>query len=223
LFKVCFAAGILILKLLNFIKMENIISSIYKNQGDSELITTGYRIVEKMEDNPYFPDPPAELATTKKMLPEFQSAVSNAKGRDMEVICLKNNLKVNLVASLTKVAEYVTRTCKGDRLMLLSSGFFLSGGSTDGPAPVIQQLEVELGPSGEVTTRVKRLRRARAYMHQYTTEPPTSETIWVSEGSKQPHYTFSGLNSMAKYWFRVVAISSDGQRVTSPVVTRVIQ
>ena len=89
--------------------------------------------------------------------------------------------------------------------------------------PVIQQLEVELGPPGEATTQVKRLRGARAYMHQYTTEPPTTETKWVSEGSKQPYYTFSGLNSMAKYWFRVVAISQDGQTVYSPVVTRVIQ
>jgi hypothetical protein len=107
--------------------------------------------------------------------------------------------------------------------MLLSSGFPISGDKSNQAEPVIQQLEVELGPPGEATTKVKRLRAARAYMHQYTTEPPTTETKWVSEGSKQPFYTFSGLNSTAKHWFRVVAIGQDGETVFSPVVTRVIQ
>ena len=84
-------------------------------------------------------------------------------------------------------------------------------------------MDVELGPPGETTTKVKRLRRARAYMHQYTTESPTAETIWVSEGSKDPYNTFSGLDSTIKYWFRVIAISKDGERVYSPVVIKVIQ
>jgi hypothetical protein len=203
--------------------MKNIILSTYKNLRDSEVITIGYRVVEKMENNPTFPDPPAALAAMKKLLPELQSAVSKSKGRDMEVVTLKNNLKADLVALLTELAEYVTFICKEDRLKLLSSGFLISGEGTQEPAPVIQQLEVQLGPPGEATMRVKRLRGARAYMYQYTTEPPTSQTVWASEGSKQPYYTFSGLNSMAKYWFRVVAISRDGATVTSPVVTKVIQ
>jgi hypothetical protein len=193
----------------------------YKKRSDT--VTTGYRVVEKMEDNPNFSDPLPELAATKKLLPELLSAVGNAKGRDVEAVCLKNDLKAELIALLTVVAEYVTAKCKGDRLMLLSSGFPISGASSTQVDQVIQELDVELGSPGEATTRVKRLRRARAYMHQYTTEPPTSETVWHSEGSKQANYTFSGLRSMTKYWFRVVAIAADGEKITSPVIERVIQ
>jgi hypothetical protein len=193
----------------------------YKKRIDT--VTTGYRVVEKMEDNPNFSDPLPELAATKKLLPELLSAVGNAKGRDVEAVCLKNDLKAELIALLTVVAEYVTAKCKGDRLMLLSSGFPISGASSTQVDQVIQELDVELGSPGEATTRVKRLRRARAYMHQYTTEPPTSETVWHSEGSKQANYTFSGLRSMTKYWFRVVAIAADGEKITSPVIERVIQ
>ena len=203
--------------------MKNIIVYSFKRQSDSEIITTGYRITEKMDDNPNFTDAPPELAETKQLLPELQSSVSIGKGRDMEIINLKNERKARLIVLLTIVAQYVTEKCKGDRGMLLSSGFLISGDKSNQDDPVIQQLEVELGPPGQATTQVKRLRGARAYMHQYTTEPPTAETKWISEGSKQPYYTFSGLNSMAKYWFRVVAISQDGQTVYSPVVTRVIQ
>jgi len=203
--------------------MKNIIVNSHKRQGDSELITTGYRIVEKTENNPNFPDTPEALAKTKKLLPEFQSSVANSKGRDIEVINLKNERKALLISLLTELVQYVTLTCKGDRGMLLSSGFPISGDRLNQEDQEIQQLEVELGPPGEATTQVKRLKGARAYMHQYTTEPPTSETKWISEGSKQPYYTFSGLASTGKYWFRVVAISQDGQTIHSPVVPRVIQ
>lgn len=203
--------------------MKNIILNIYKHQGDSDTITSGYRITGKMENNPNFTDPPPEFDEAKQLLPVLQTSVSNAKGRDIEAVNFKNETKARLIVLLTIVAAYVTEKCKGNRGMLLSSGFPVSGDKLNRDELVIQQLEVELGPPGEATTKVKRLRRARAYMHQYTTELPTTETVWASEGSKDPHYTFSGLSSTVKYWFRVVAISQDGERVYSPVVTKVMQ
>ncbi|WP_205510091.1 hypothetical protein [Longitalea arenae] len=203
--------------------MKNIILSVYKRQSDSELITTGHRVTGKIKDNPNFPDPPPELDEAIKLLPEFQKSVSNAKGRDMEVINLKNEQKAALVTLLVTLDKYVTVTSDGDRGKLLSSGFPVAGDRYYQAEPVILQLEVELGPPGEATTSIKRLRGARAYMHQYTTQPPTAETVWISEGSKFAYYTFSGLHSMAKYWFRVVAISQDGQMIYSPVITKVIQ
>lgn len=203
--------------------MKNIILNIYKTQGDSETITTGHRIIGKMDNNANFTDLPPEYSEAKQLLPVLQTSVSNAKGRDIEAVNFKNETKARFIVLLAILAAYVTEKCKGDRGMLLSSGFPISGDTTNRDELVIPQLEVELGPPGEATTKVKRLRRARAYMHQYTTEPPTAETIWASEGSKNPHYTFSGLNSTVKYWFRVVAISQNGERVYSPVITRVIQ
>ena len=203
--------------------MQDVIVSTYKNLADSETVTFGYRVVEKTENNPNFLDPPAALGATKQLLPQMQSALGRAKGRDVEAVALKNRLKAELIALLTELAAYVTLTSNGDRLKLLSSGFFISGGSSNDPDPVITELEVELGAPGEATTSVKRIRRARAYMHQFTTELPTADTVWASAGSKQPFYTFSGLNSVTKYWFRVVAIDRLGEIITSPVVTRVIQ
>jgi hypothetical protein len=203
--------------------MKNIIVYSFKRQSDSEIITTGYRITGKMDNNPNFTDAPDELEEAKELLPKLQTSVSNSKGRDIEAVNLKNETKARFIILLVILAQYVTEKSKGDRGILLSSGFQISGDKSNQDDPIIQQLEVELGPPGEATTQVKRLRGARAYMHQYTTEPPTAETIWASEGSKQPYYTFSGLDSMAKYWFRVVAISRDGQTVYSPVVTKVIQ
>jgi hypothetical protein len=194
-----------------------------KRQRDSELIMTGHRVKEKMTGNPNFPDPPAALGKTIKLLPEFQSLVSHSKGRDVEVVAGKKKKKLMLASLLTEVANYVTLTCKGNRGKLLSSGFPISGAHNNKVKPVIEELQVELGPPGIATTRVKRLRDARAYLHQYTDEPPTSKTIWAYIASKEAKHTFKGLQSVKKYWFRVVAIARDGQLVYSPVVERVIQ
>lgn len=203
--------------------MEAIILKSYKRERDSEFGTTVQRVVNGMENNPNFPDPPAELAQAKKLLPEYQNAVADAKGRDAVKVSNKKDRKAELVTLLTVIAAYVTRICNGDRTMLLSSGFAISGEKVDEPMPVIQKLDVELGPPGVVTTRIKRVAGARAYMHQYTTEAPTSETVWISAGNTQAHHTFSGMKSGVKYWFRVVALGDAGQTVYSPVESRIIQ
>jgi hypothetical protein len=203
--------------------MQNVILSTYKILRDSDTITQGYRVVEKMESNPIFPDPPPALAEVKKVLPELQSAVGNAKGRDVEAVALKNKLKAELIGLLAVLAEYVTATCKGDRLNLLSSGFPISGAASTQVDQVISPLEVEIGAPGEASTIIKRLRGARIYMHQYSTEQPGSETVWHSEMSKFPYHTFSGLTSIAKYWFRVEVITAAADKLTSQVVVKVIQ
>jgi hypothetical protein len=203
--------------------MEIIILNSYKRERDSELATTSIHIVELMEANPYFPNPPAELAEIKKLLPGYQIAVANAKGRDKVMVSVKKDMKAQLVALLTKLAAYVLETCKGDKTMLLSSGFPISGEKGEQPMAVIEKLDVVLGPPGIITTRVKRIKGARAYMHQYTTESPTSETVWISEGSLQAYHTISGLKSAVKYWIRVVALGGAGQTVYSPVESRIIQ
>jgi len=203
--------------------MKRIVLSSYKQDRDSDLTTTSKRIVEKMENNPNFPNPPAALATLKQLLPEYHNAVANAKGRDKEMVAVKRAKKAAVVTLLTELAAYVTLTCNGDEALLLNSGFEISGENGEKRVPVIQKLLVELGPPGEVTTRVKRVAGARAYMHQYTTEPPGSDTVWISEGSTNAYYTFRGLKSTVRYWFRVVALGPAGQTVYSPVDVRVVQ
>jgi hypothetical protein len=203
--------------------MKVIILKSYKNQGDSELATTGYRIDGKMENNPFFPDPPPALGKLKKLVPEYHNSVWNAKGRDSELISVKNDKKAELVALLTELDEYVTQKCNGDRTMLLSSGFPISGEKGEQQMSAIPKLDVEIGPPGEAITRIRRVAGGRAYLHQYTTEPPSSDTVWTSEVSTYAYHTFNGLRSTEKYWFRVVAIGAAEQRVYSPVMWRVIQ
>jgi len=204
--------------------MEAIISTTYKRERDSDLYTVAKRIVEKMKNNANFTNPPAAVATLEKLLPEYDSSLTNAKGRDKEMVSIKKAKKAAIVTLLIEIASYVTLTCKGDETLLLNSGFDIVGQSKEQqPMPAIQKLIVELGPPGEVTIRVKRVRDARAYLHQYTTEPPSSETVWTNEGTTNAYFTFKGLKSYTKYWFRIVALGPNGQTIYSPVDFRVVQ
>ena len=203
--------------------MEDIILKTYKRQRDSELITDATRVHEGMDGNPYFTDPPPALAELKKLLPDYPVAIGNAKGRDTVAVSIKKDMKARIVGLLTELDDYVTAKSNGNRTMLLTSGFYLSGEKREVVAPTIAKLDVELGPPGIVTTRIKRAANIRAYFHQYAMEPPTSATSWHSETTLQPSCTFSGLQSGKTYWLRVAILSSTGQMVYSPVESRIIQ
>jgi len=203
--------------------MKKNVAKYKKRQVDITIICQ--RVIENMENNPVFPNPPAALAELKKVLPELQTALVNAEGRDKQMVSIKNDKKAIVLALLQELATYVTETCKGDRTLILSSGFDatnVTGNSSNLP-PSIELLEVELSSPGVAITRAKNVTGAKAYVHQYTKEQPGLNTEWIGIGSSTSSYTFEGLSSDKRYYFRVVAIGTDGQRGYSPVVSRVIQ
>jgi hypothetical protein len=194
---------------------------IFGNQRD--LLILIKRVKEKMKNNPVFPNPPAALAELEKVLPEFEVALVNARSRDREWVAIKNNKKVIVLALLQELAEYVTVTCKGDRALILSSGFDVTDEQSSPDTPTIETVEVELGAPGEAIVRGKNTTGAVAYVIQYAIEPPGPNTMWHGEGSSTCNHTFTGLNSDKRYWFRVVAIGRKGHKAYSPVVSRSIQ
>ena len=205
--------------------MDNKILKSFTREADGALVITTDRVVSKTKGNAHFPNPPAALAEIEdKALPEYRVALSNANGRDTEMVSIKNDKKAILVGLLMLVADYVTATCKGDRTMLLSSGFKLNRekGETQ-VLPPISKLEVETGGPEQAVTRLKRVAGARAYIHQYTTNPDGGETAWTSKATTKPSYTFTGLRSGVKHWFRVIVIGDNDQSAYSPSVSRFIQ
>lgn len=199
--------------------------SLQYTRRESDLLTTIIRVVEQLDNNPDYPDVPAALAALKKLQPEYQTAHANAKGRDKKMVSIKNDMKANALNLLQEINEYVALKSKGDRTLILSSGFDATddGRNYSNQEPFIGRMEVELGESGEAITRVRNVKGVKAYIHQYTTEAPGANTIWIGEGSSDARYRFQGLSSEKRYWFRVVVIGYNRQRAYSQVVSRVIQ
>jgi hypothetical protein len=199
------------------------VSTKYKTRQE-EIAFTGECVIMKMESNPNFPDPPAAFGELKIVLPEFQQALADARSGDKQMTAIKNNKKAIVLDLLEELVDYVTEISKGNKALILNSGFEVEETGNGGKLSASTiKLDVELDIPGEATIRVKNVRGARAYVHQYATEPPDSNTLWVSEGWAQSSYTFKKLSSDKRYWFRVVVIGSGTQRAYSPVVSRVIQ
>jgi hypothetical protein len=163
------------------------------------------------------------LNELEKVAPELETALVKAKSRDKEWVAIKNNKKANALALLAQLAQYIIEISKGDRTLILSSGFEVVEEQTGKIKPSIESLEVELGAAGEATLHAEVKKGAVAYIHQYTTEAPDLNTVWHSAGHTTGNYTFTGLSSDKRYWFRVIAIGRKGQQAYSPVVSRSIQ
>jgi hypothetical protein len=192
-------------------------------RNEYELAALIENVPEKMKDNPAFPNPPAALAELEKEAPIFRESLRKARNRDKEWVAVKNNKKAQVLVLLEEVAAYVTATSKGDRALILNSGFDATEETTGSAKPYIGSLVVEIGIPGEAILHARNQRGAVAYVHQYATEVPGLNTVWISQGSSIADHTFTGLYSDKRYWFRVVAIGRKGQQGFSPVISRSIQ
>jgi len=203
--------------------MKNKILTGYKRQNDNAFITIVGKIITKMDGNTNFSNPPAALAILIKLLPEFQAAVIAAADGDRILVSIKNDKRAAMEAALSELADFVTQVAKGDRTLLLSSGFDLNSSRADTSLGAITALQVAIDRPNEAITRIKRVRGARAYIHQYTPDPVTPDSVWTSKVITDTSYTFTGLQSKEKYVFQVIAVGYKGQEAYSSMVSKVIQ
>jgi hypothetical protein len=204
--------------------MQTKIKKTYKHSSDSNLAKLGLRIAQNMKGNANFPNPTPAQTVIETACQDFQSALNLAGRNDRTLSSAKNDKKAALIGLLVQLAEYVTSVANGNKTILLSNGFDVTGvkGNPPGLQP-IDALVVEVGQTGEAITRVKKVTGARAYVHEYTPDPITPNSVWTSETITDREHTFNNLQSVVKYWFRVTAVGLNKQKVTSPLVSRVIQ
>lgn len=189
-----------------------------------KLLKFGYQVLDIMDDNAIYTNSPLVKAVLQKSCDDFRVAGSMAGRKDRALLSAKNDRKADLVRDLDILNAYVTETCKGDKTMLLQSGFEIVGfkNESDELLP-IKEVKVVSELPGTATIRVSKVARAKSYVFQYTADPLSPESVWVSETITGREHTFTHLNSIARYWFRVIAIGKGNQKVYSPPVSRVIQ
>jgi hypothetical protein len=203
--------------------MKRRITIKFKRVRDNDLGAITDKVTVKMEGNPNFPDPPEALGKAKNELPGFRESVTKASGGDEEMRFLRKDKRALLISYLAELAEYVTLKANGDPTILVSSGFELNKEKGERVLSAIKELKVTIDRNGEAVTQIKRVAGAKAYIHQYTQDPISGDSVWINKCTTDNSYTFTGLASKERYWFQVIAIGTNGQEVISPFVSRVIQ
>jgi hypothetical protein len=195
----------------------------YRRVSDLKTLGMGDRVSDSLKGNEKFPEAETTRLNLENKCNDFRKSISIAGRKDRTLSSAKNDLKAELVSLLDGLADYVTTTSNGDKTMLLSSGFDITGDKdlSQALAP-IEKLVVVSDQPGQATTRVKRVAGARSYVHQYTADPLSPDSVWVSETTTEREHTFSSLKSVVRYWFRVMAIGKGKQSVYSMPVARVI-
>ena len=201
--------------------MNKIISPFKKNR-DSELAKAAYRILSSLKGNASFTDN-VLIQLLEKCLLEFQVAMNNAADGSRTMIAIRKEKRKALIEVMVQTGYYVMQVSNGDRAKLLSSGFDVSKESFERRSlATIQSMVIKIGNPGEANILVNAVKGARAYVHQYSIDPPSDTTAWVSETTAHRKHTFTGLKPLATYWFRVIAVGLNGQLAISDAVSRVI-
>ena len=196
----------------------------YRRASDLKTLGMGDRVSDSLRGNEKFPEAETTRTKLEKKCNDFRSSISTAGRKDRTLSSAKNDIKAEVVSIMDDLADYVTTTSNGDKTMLLSSGFDITGDKdlTQVLSP-IEKLVVVSDQPGQATIRVNRVTGARSYVYQYTTDPLSPDNVWISETTIEREHTFTNLKSVARFWFRVIAIGKGKQAVYSPPVARVIQ
>lgn len=204
--------------------MDKIVCSFNRGR-DGDLLNDSGKVIQDMTKNvALFPNPNPSVAELIKATENYKVALYNAKGKDTVLVSIKNDERAILRALLTQMVEYVSSVAKGDRTILLASGFTLTRAKGEVAAlKPIEKLMVNTETPEQAVIRVTKVKGAKAYMFQYTIGAVGNESQWVTRTITESWCTITGLESGVKYSFRVIAIGPGDQSVYSPIVSRFIQ
>jgi len=195
----------------------------FKNLPDAGLLAKTETIINAMTANPHFPTPEPAIAVVTTANTAYGDALKVAKTGTRADSALKNQQRDALEQLLTDLAAYVNFTAKGDRAILLTSGFDIT--SEDAPPVVTKPASIKVvnGKNpGELASSVPRMDGGISFSHEYTLDPELAEKSWQRFTSTKANFTFTGLEPGKTYFVRVGAVGSKDQTVYSDVISRIV-
>lgn len=198
----------------------------FSRYTEAALLVEAQAIQAALTNNNNFPTPTPTLAVVQTAIYDYANALSAAQEGGKTNVAIKNQKKQELIDILIALGNYVAFTANGDDVKLTSSGFPLTKQREPLPPldkPEIIKLEGGMN-SGELNVTIGAVKAARTYVYQYTQEPLTDNSSWVSNNSTLVKFSFSNLEAGKKYWCRVIAYGRNEQEVFSdPVLSRIVQ
>ena len=178
-----------------------------KKYKDVEMKSKAEHVLEEMANNPNFPNPTPSLETLKLHADNYlASLIKSQKGSVYDTAVKKVNRKI-LETTLNELAEYVQLTCKGNEIMILSSGFDVNRKPTlVGQLDKVSRLRILPGyNTGSVTLNCDVVPHARMYVFEYCLTPVNAESRWVRVLSSKRKVYIEGLERGKEYAFRAAA------------------
>ena len=189
--------------------------------SDGALEDLGLAVAAAMNGNTHFPEPQPSLTELNDSIKAFSDALALAKSRDKVKVAVKKNMRIALENILRNMANYCIYMARGEREILVSSGFPLNA-ATASPKilSVPENFTAQQGrQSGEVVVSVKRVSNASAYLLLY--KPAAAENAeWTHATNSLPSFILNGLETLKLYHFKMGVIGTNGQTVYTDIITK---
>ena len=172
-----------------------------------------------------FKDPNPEIAVLLESIHQYSDALTAAGNGDRLLIAHKNKCRKELEALLRELAAFVTMVAKGDREILISSGFDLVKEAEPKPAVTAPtNIAVSSGNNpGEVVIKATGARHVKHYRYEYTVGPLTETSVWTGKQNSKGKSLFQGLKPATEHFFRAAALGKDDSVAYSKVVSYIVQ
>lgn len=170
-------------------------------------------VLASLSNNPHFPEPVPALSEFSETIKAYSLAIMAAETGNRAEIAFKKQKRKALEQILRRLVSYVNFMAKGDRNILLTSGFDINKEQEQNcTIEKPSDLKVINGlNAGELIVSVPAVRGAVAYLYQYTNDAIPKERSWKNSVSSCYKYKICNLESGKRYWCRVTAIGTRGQ------------
>lgn len=189
----------------------------FKDLSIPEKIARARQIVTALTSNADFPSPQPTLAQVGTAVDELETAYNETLAARQEAkakTSAQNQKEDAFDRIMSRLASYVESASDGDEVKIRGVGLDTRTVSTSSSDTVTApaSLTATAGDhDGEIDLHWDKVNRARSYVIEMSADPPTN-TSWQHKAvSLKSQATIEGLTSGTKYWFRVAAVSTNGQ------------
>lgn len=192
----------------------------FKKMSEANFCGLALGVITAMQENEaMFPNCDPSVAHLENTYRRLCQAIADATHRDMLKVELKNQLLAQMKAELHLLCLYVSKISKGERGIILNSGFDCSKvPSAVGVAAQARNLRVTplINNPGSAKFKINVWEKAKAYLFEYR---KVGDPLWTKVFSSKSTYVCTGLESFVAYEVRAAYIVSDPTLVYSDIVT----
>lgn len=182
-----------------------------------EKVARAQQVVAALTNNSDFPAPHPTLAEVTAAADALEAAANDAYAARLEAkrrTAAQGEKEDALTQLMTQLAAHVESVAGDDEARIRSAGLETrAAGAPDGSAPAAPEaLTATTGnEEGEVELSWDAVRGARSYVVERTKDPQAA-SAWTQAGvSPRSSLVLEGLDSGTRYYFRVAAVTLNGQ------------
>ena len=198
-----------------------------RNLSIPEKIARSQQIVAALTGNPNFNAPHPPLAQVTAAIDELEAASNAAQAARQEAkarTAAQNVKEEALEQMLMQLVAHVESVAGNDQELIMSAGLDVRGPSAPSastPAAPPSLMATAGDHDGEIDLSWDTVRGARSYIVERSPDPPSDNSWAHAAVSLRSSTTIQGLNSGTRYWFRVAAVTTNGQTAWSNPAVKV--